>query len=56
MIQPFEEAFKSYPKLKKLQVDDGVFSLKSAALFRPVEKLIIRSLVDPDPTDMLCEE
>jgi len=43
-------------KLKKLQVDDGVFSLETASLFPPVENLTIRSSLNPDPADMLNED
>ena len=56
MTSPFKQAFLQLRKLKKLQIDDGVFSFETAALFPPVENLTIRSLLSPDPTDMLNED
>lgn len=50
------DTLKSLKKLRKLQVDNGVWSLQSAALFKPVEDLRIHCQLDPDPTDMLNEE
>ena len=49
----FQNAF---PKLKKLQIDDGHFSFATFGLFPPVETLKIKGTINPDPRDCLAED
>lgn len=46
----------AFPKLEKLQIDDGHFSFKTLDLFPPVAVFKIKGTMNPDPADVLSEE
>ena len=47
------ETFRSsFPRLRTLKIDDGSFSLRTAALFPNIQNLKIKAELNPDPEDM----
>ena len=44
------------PKLRKLRIQQGYFSLRTSQLFNPVESLALDCSIDPKSDDLLSEE
>ena len=40
------------PKLRKLEVENGYFGLRTADLFNPVETIILNCKTDPNSSDI----
>ena len=44
------------PKLRKLEVENGYFGLRTADLFNPVETIILNCKTDPNSSDIFSEQ
>ena len=44
------------PNLRKLEVENGYFGLRTADLFNPVETIILNCKTDPNSSDIFSEE